>query len=474
MAQLLGTLAFEDGDLDGAARAFKHGIALAPDLAPAHRDLAVAEKRRGAGNSAIHIARQAVILEADNADGHRLMGQLLPRGPAEAALRAAVLLRPGDGQMLMALANALQLDGRFEAAERLYRAAISVLPESAEVHKNMAVALSERGSLDEAEAEIRRAVRYQPGEAAWRMALGQILLLRGRYDEGWKQYEWRWRAGSTRPRSFSQPEWAGEAMQGGVLLLHAEQGLGDTLQFCRYAPLAAARGATIVLEVQPPLKELLSELAGVSRVVAAGEALPPFDRHCPLLSLPRVFRTRLDSIPANMSYLRADSARRDRWRERLAARPGFNVGLVWAGGVVTPRNPQRSIASHRLAPLAGLPGINFISLQKYHPGADRAPPPAELGLTDWMDEIEDFGDTAALIDALDLVIAVDTAVAHLAGALGKPVWLLNRFFPCWRWLSEGTDSPWYPTLRQFRQPRLDDWDSVIAEVRCALEHYGAG
>ena len=472
-AHLLGTLAFEEGDFDRADCAFRHVIALTPGFPPAYRDLAVAKKRKGEGENAISVVHRAVQVDPTDADGFLLLGQLLARGEARKAFLKAVLLRPDRGQALMSLANALQLEGQFDAAELLYRATITMLPNSAEAHKNMAVALSERGSLDEAEAAIRRAVRYQPSEAAWRMALGQILLLRGRYDEGWKQYEWRWKAGTTRPRSFAQPEWAGEDMRGGVLLLHAEQGLGDTLQFCRYVSLAAARGARVVLEVQPPLKTLMTSLTGAEKVVAAGETLPPFDRHCPLLSLPRLFKTRLDTIPAPMPYLRADPMRRARWKERLAARPGLNIGLVWAGGIVTPRNAQRSIAAGRLAPLAGTPGVNFISLQKYHPGADQSPPPAELDLVDWTDELTDFSDTAALVDALDLVIAVDTAVAHVAGALGKPVWLLNRFFPCWRWLPEGNDSPWYPSLRQFRQPALDDWDSVVAEIRTALELYAA-
>ena len=266
-------------------------------------------------------------------------------------------------------------------------------------------------------------------------------------------------------------------MEDRTLLLHAEQGLGDTLQFCRYVPLIAA-GAKTVLEVQAPLVRLLSRLPGVASIVAQGACLPPFDAHCPLLSLPGALGTTLDTIPAATAYLAADPALAAEWSERLAGLAGLRVGIVWAGSArddpeLAAVDARRSISLEALAPLAGAPGVSFISLQKGEPAAQASRPPLGMALADFTADLDDFEDTAALVANLDLVISVDTAVVHLAGALGKPVWLLNRFDTCWRWLLNRDDSPWYPTLRQFRQSSPGDWTSVIAAVRKALETAGS-
>jgi hypothetical protein len=281
---------------------------------------------------------------------------------------------------------------------------------------------------------------------------------------GWEEYEWRWRTPrmSAARRDFIQPQWQGEAGEGRRLLIHAEQGFGDTLQFCRYAPMAAARGWRVLLEVQAPLVRLLQCLPGVE-VVGQGETLPAFDAHIALLSLPRIFATRIDTIPAASPYLRANVAGEEAWRARLADIPGKRVGLAWAGSPLLLADRQRSVPPRALAPLFAVEGWYFVSLQKTGPAA-----PAEFPLHDFMADAEDFADTAALIANLDLVIAVDSAVAHLAAAMGKPVWLLNRFAPCWRWFGRREDSPWYPTLRIHQQPVPDDWDSVVAEVTLAL------
>jgi hypothetical protein len=250
--------------------------------------------------------------------------------------------------------------------------------------------------------------------------------------------------------------------------------MGDTLQFCRYAPLLAARGATVLLRTPEPLQRLLRTLDGVSQVLSETEPPPPFDLHCPLMSLPLACGTLVETIPATVPYLRADPAAAARWRERLRPLPGLRVGLVW-GGNPRPGDPganavdrRRSIGLARLAPLTGIPGVSFVSLQKGAAAALAAAPPAGMALHDWTDELTDFADTAALVAALDLVISVDTSVVHLAGALARPVWVLNRFALCWRWLRGRTDSPWYPTARLFRQPAPGDWDSVVAEVAMAL------
>lgn len=463
------TIAFAEGQGRVAAETLKVAISLNPDKDDLYRDLAAALLSHGRSDEAIKACRRAIGLNRDNADTQTALGQIArARGElaeAEAAFRAAVALRHDHALALMNLANLAQEQGRFDEAEQFYGEALRQKPDYAEAHKNYAVALSERGRFDEALASIRQAIRFQPDEPGWRMALGQILLLAGRLELGWKQYEWRWQTKNmpSQPRGFSQPHWTGDNEGERTLLLHAEQGFGDTIQFCRYVSLAAKK-ARIVLEVPHPLVPLLSGLSGVAQIVPTGAPLPPFDVHCPLLSLPRLFNTTLGNVPAQVPYLAANSDRIVAWKKRLSGVKGLRVGLVWAGGLVTPRNRQRSVAAPMLDILARIPDVHFVSLQKHQvEGCERAP--SSLGLIDWTDELVDFGETAALIESLDLVISVDTAVAHLAGALGKPVWLLNRFFPCWRWLIERDDSPWYPTLRQYRQKTLDDWEPVLREVR---------
>lgn len=257
-------------------------------------------------------------------------------------------------------------------------------------------------------------------------------------------------------RKFAQPQWQGEAAPGKILLIHAEQGFGDTLQFCRYAPLAAARGLRVILQVQKPLASLLQTLPGIAQVIAQGEAPPRFDLHIPMLSLPLVFGTDLASIPAPAA-LQADAGSVALWHARLP--PGPRIGLAWAGSPDLIADRQRSIPPAALAPLFGVTGVNFISLQKTGPAL-----PEGFAVFNAMDEMEDFSGTAALVENLDLVLTVDTAIAHLAASLGKPVWLLNRFDGCWRWLRGRADSPWYPTVTIFRQSRPGDWTSVLAEV----------
>ncbi len=472
---LLAVMAFERGAFAAAVDLFRKAILLVPSDAIYLRNLGSAFRSAGRVDLGIASCRQALRLDPNDADSFVTLGNLGKEPSSEVdsisatAYRAALVLRPDHDRSMMNLANSMQSGGQFAEAETLYRRTLRNNPVNAEAHKNLAVALAEQGRLDEAELAIRTAIRYQPNEPGWRMALGQILLLAGQLNEGWKQYEWRWQANSVvnRPRGFPQRLWSGENTAGRVLI-HAEQGLGDTLQFCRYLPLAGER-AEIVLEVQRPLVGLLNRLPGVSRVVAAGDPLPDFDFHCPLLTLPRVMRTTLDTIPMQNPYLVADPTRVAAWRERLSNIQGLRVGLVWAGGIVTPRNRQRSISPDKLEMLSGIPGVRFISLQKYQvKDANRQSPPSCLNLIDWTSELQDFDETAALVEALDLVIGVDTAVAHLAAGLGKPVWLLNRLFPCWRWLLNREDSPWYPSLRQFRQTTLNDWDSVLNSVRGEL------
>ena len=357
----------------------------------------------------------------------------------------------------------LALKGQLDEAAVSFDNALSLRPGFAEAHNNLALVRKEQGRLDEAVTSYRRAVGLKPDFAEARYNLSLALLKQGDMAAGWDEYEWRWNTPHLAKdrRAFPQPQWRGEAAAGQTLLVHAEQGFGDSLQFCRYAPLAAARGLRVVVEAPKPLVRLFRSLAGVDAVAERGEDLPAFDLRCPMMSLPLAFATTLETIPNACPYLQADGAKAAAWGARLAALPGhgMRIGLVWAGNPAPTADHRRSLSPHLLAPLCGLPGVQVFSLQKG--GTDAA---ASLPLMDFMEEMDDFADTAALVANLDLVISVDTAVAHLALALGKPVWLLAQFDPCWRWLTGRRDSPWYPALRLYRQPCPGAWDLVLPEL----------
>jgi len=403
---------------------------------------------------------------------------------ALASYDRALTLRPDFAEALYNRGNTLHELKRFEEALASYDRALTLRPDFAEALYNRGVTLYELKRLEEALASYDKAIALKSDYADAHCNEAMLRLLTGDFNRGWAKYEWRWKTKhmSGGARHFSAPLWSGESIGDRVILLHAEQGLGDTLQFCRYVPLIAA-GARIVLEVQAPLVRLLSRLPGLTEIIARGDSLPAFDLHCPLLSLPRAIGTTLDTIPASTPYLAADPALAADWRKRLAGLDGLRVGLVWSGGQSGQRlgspdlvavDRRRSIALDRMAPLGEASGVSFISLQKDEAAAQSANPSRGMALHDFTADLHDFEDTAALVTNLDLVISVDTSVAHLAGALGKPVWLLNRFDTCWRWLLNRDDSPWYPTLRQFRQPSPGDWNSVIRAVRDALQRLADG
>jgi hypothetical protein len=318
-------------------------------------------------------------------------------------------------------------------------------------------------------------LRLAPDDPEIHNNRAQALLMAGEFEAGFAELEWRWRSPAMRPHGMAGPQWQGEDPAGLTILVHDEGGFGDTLQFVRYAPMLASRGATVRLQVQPPLVRLIGQsMPDVAQVFARGEPLPAYDMHCPMLSLPHCFGTRLDTVPAQLPYLKPELEAAARWRVRLddaTASRSLRVGLVWAGAS-RPEMPEafamnlrRSLTLSRLAPLAAVPGVCFVSLQL---DAAEAVPPG-MDILDPMAAMTDFADTAALVANLDLVIAADTAVAHLAGALGRPVWVLSRYDACWRWLADRRDSPWYPQLRLFRQPRPGAWDPVIAAVVADLK-----
>ncbi|MFM0720635.1 tetratricopeptide repeat-containing glycosyltransferase family protein [Paraburkholderia strydomiana] len=400
-------------------------------------------------------------------------------GDALADLDHALALRPDYAAAWSNRGNVLADMNRPQEAEHSYRRALELAPAFVDAWNNLGLAQSDLDQHAQALSSYERALALDPGSVETRWNQSLCLLRMGQFEAGWRQYESRWERARIKAarRGFAQPLWLGDfPIDGKTILLHAEQGLGDTLQFCRYAALVSKLGAKVVLEVPSSLMRLMTTLDGVGQLVEAGQPLPPFDCHCPLLSLPLAFRTDEASIPASTPYLFADTEAVRAWGERIDAQADrrLKVGLVWAGenrshvAELRRIDERRSIALERFAPVVEVPGVCFFSLQKGAAASQLAGSALSGCVVDYTEDLHDFADTAALVANLDLVISVDTSTAHLAGALGKPVWILNRFDTCWRWLLERSDTPWYPHARLFRQPALGDWDSVMRATREAL------
>lgn len=359
---------------------------------------------------------------------------------------------------------------QLEAAVASYDQAIALRPGNAEAYSNRGNALKDLGQLDAAVASYDQAIALRPdiGEVRYNKSLA--LLLGGDLVAGWELHEWRWATEKMKPmkRSFPQPLWLGkDSLAGKTILLHSEQGFGDTIQFCRYAKLVSDLDARVILEVPKSLLGLLKQLSGVSDFVVDGTPLPAFDYHCPLLSLPLVFKTTVGSIPCPTPYLRAEPGKLTYWRNKLGEKRAPRVGLVWSGRTEHTNDHNRSIGLAAL--LQQLPsGYEYVSLQKDVRDRDKPVLESTPHIRHFGGGLDDFTDTAALCELMDVTISVDTSVAHLSGALGKPTWVLLPFSPDWRWLLNREDSPWYPSVRLYRQPRVGDWDSVLRKVNAQL------
>jgi hypothetical protein len=388
---------------------------------------------------------------------------------AERLLRAITEAHPEHGRAYSNLATALQLQFKIEPALAAARRALELRPDVPETLHTLAKCLLLLNRVSEAADACRRALQLSPDDAEVHGTLARALLVSGDFKRGWAEYEWRWKCPSfVEPRpNVSQPRWNGTRTPGRIVLLHHEQGYGDTIQFVRYAPLAAQRCESVIVqapgELMAPIRRSMPELADV--VPLAAERMPSFDFHAPLMSLPLLFSTTTKTIPAAIPYLRASATLAQRWRVRVAddgAR--LRVGLAWAGRPKHPSDVRRSLLLATLAPLGGVEGAVFYSLQKWDEQRQAARPPAGMRLVDCAGELSDFDQSAGLIQNLDLVITVDTAVAHLAGAMGKPVWTLLPFSPDFRWMLDRSDSPWYPTMTLLRQRAAGEWEPVIREA----------
>lgn len=411
------------------------------------------------------------------------------------SLRRGLALQPDFPPLHYNLAVALQHHDRLEEAKVSYSRTLELDPHNSLAHNNLGAVFRELGAVAEAEWHYRQAVALAQTNLVARNNLADILLITGRYEEAWPYFEDRWITsrladGRRHPVRTAVPlrQWKGEGLDPGdqtekksavgerLLILH-EQGLGDSLQFVRYMPLALKRFSQVAYVCPPPLRRMYEQslcprLPGLVLLEAVPANLEGWDWYCPLLSLMLAFSTRVETVPASIPYLYADVGRAARWGARLAALPGPDlprVGIVWAGGHSgIAVDARRSLTFAQIAPLFDVSHVRWISLQKTEDPAKCSDVGNESGLTDWMDEVTDFAETAALIENLDLVISVDTSVAHLAAAMGKPVWMLNRFAGCWRWLHGRDDSPWYPSLRLFTQSQRGNWDDVLDRVVAAL------
>jgi tetratricopeptide (TPR) repeat protein len=389
------------------------------------------------------------------------------------SIDAALALKPDYAEALFNRGNVLHEQKRFEEALASYDRALGIRPDYAEVFGNRGITLGELRRFEEALGSYERALSIRPDyvRAHWNEAMVRLLI--GDFGRGWVKHEWRWKNESLAlpARNFAQPLWLGaDAIDGKTILLHSEQGFGDTIQFCRYAPLVAARGANVILEVDDPLRELVTTLPGAVRVISRGNPLPGFDFQCPLLSLPLAFGTRQETIPSVTPYLRPAVQASKNWEARLGPTSRSRIGLVWSGNPTHKKDQERSISLRSLVPLLGI-SATFVSLQKDIRIDDVTVLQEQNNLLQFSDEMATFSDTAALISNLDLVISVDTSIAHLAGALAKPVWVLLPFIPDWRWLLDRDDSPWYPTARLFRQDGTRSWENVITRIHAALQDF---
>jgi Flp pilus assembly protein TadD len=445
------------------------GSAAAASFAAFHVHHAHALLALGRAGEAVVASRIAVQLKRGNAEALQVLGHALTdTGDFAGALQAyqeAARLQPGLPDLLNNLGVALHHANRLEEAARTLNRAHAKEPGDAGILVNLSSVQRDLGLFEQAEARLTAASRIAPNDPTLRYNQALLLLLLGRFAQAWSGWEERFRAGAVPARHGGRPRWRGEPLAGRTLLIHAEQGLGDTIQFCRYP---FPQGGTVIFEVQPRIARLLTSLKAAPRIVRAGDPLPPFDLECPLMSLPAISGTTEATIPADIPYLAAESEAVARWRARLGE-TGFRVGVAWQGNAARREDGGRSIRLEHYLPLASVPGVRLISLQK-DAGTEQLSPAMKIeSLGEDFDSGPDgFIDTAAVMMNLDLVITSDTAVAHLAGALGRPVWVALRTVPDWRFMLQRPDSPWYPTMRLFRQTVRDNWAPVFAAMRDVL------
>jgi len=468
----LGLTLQEQGLWGQAIEKFESAITLKPDYSDAHYNLGFALNEIDKLDAAASHYRRSIQLKPDFADAYNNLGAILSRqGKIEEAIahyRTALQYSPVKAEIYNNLGNALKKSGRIDEALEMLQRALAARPGYAEAFNNMGVVLQFRGDYPAALLSYEKAIMLKPEFAEARFNRATVDLLLGNFSRGWQGYEWRFRRRDWRrtyPHRYSQPRWDGSSFDGKTLYVHCEQGLGDILQFVRYLPWVKALGGRLILETIGPMVRLCRRIASVDQVVEPnphGRPAVDFDYFIPLLSLPAIFNTTLDTIPNQIPYLSATPEDLERWRPRISPK-GLRIGLVWAG---TSTDPRRACPLAWFTPLTQLKNIHFYGLQKGIAAEQIEVEglPKGMRLTNLGQEFEDFADTAAVVAQMDLVISIDTSVAHLAGAMGKPLWLLLPDIPDWRWLLDRNDTPWYPSAKLFRQKRPGEWQPVIQSI----------
>ncbi|HEX8523397.1 MAG TPA: tetratricopeptide repeat protein [Tepidisphaeraceae bacterium] len=462
---------------DGESANFLAAVVnLDPNNHSAWSDLGVVLTRQGNFSKAIEVLQRSLALNPNS--GHALTAMsdaLRQEGRIDQALepaRRGAESQPDNAWAQIAYGNVLQMLARFEEAAEYYKKAMVLEPNNFDAINNLALTLLKMGRPDEAMHWWERAAEKWPEDPNMKANRSLGLLTLGELERGFAEYESRFASQAFKGSLFPEkPRWNGEDVGGKVVLLNSEQGVGDTIQFVRYVPMLAQRGARILIVCPPEVKELLKTIRGAERVLSRGDEEPVFDLWFPMVSFPYVFKTTLDRVPADVPYLSADPARVARWRKRFAGESRLKVGIVWAGSPQHQNDRARSARLEDFAPLARIEGVRLYSLQKGQPTAALKQVPFEV--TPLGDELSDFSETAAAIEALDLTISVDTSVVHLAGALARPVWTLLAYGPDFRWMLNREDTPWYPTMRLLRQPKLHDWTGLMVRVEAELRSKAA-
>jgi Flp pilus assembly protein TadD len=473
---LLGVIAYNKGQYEQAIGLIRRAIAQNRHVARFHNTLGVVLRAAGKHEQAIVACKQATVLDPEYTQAHHNMGNaFFSQGQYAAAVEKynhVIARDPESVETYNSVAIALHHLGDYAAAIQRCNQALSLKPDYAEAHNTLASVLMKKGLYAEAIATYKHALQLKADYAEAHCNLGMALLLTGQFEKGWAEYTWRLKTDKAAYLSrYPVPCWDGSLFVGKRLLVHHEQGFGDNIQFIRYLPMVKRLGGTVICKMLRPLIGLFGGFPGVDELVepSSATALPAdFDFYVPLLELPRILGTTLETIPAGAPYLRADPAKVRRWRGRFSQNE-LNIGIVWAGQPAHPEDGSRSCRLRDFLRLSRIPGVRLFGLQKGGAAAQVKDLALDISLTHLGDELDDFADTAAVIENLDLVVSVDTAVLHLAGAMAKPAWGILPSAPDWRWMLERQDSPWYPTMRLFRQRQYGDWDDVFERVSQELE-----
>jgi len=466
------------GRLDESIEHCRRALDIDPEFAEAHFNLGNAVKDQGRHEEAIGQYRRALTINPDYAEVYNnlaiTLNELNRYEEAADNCRRAIRLKCDYAEAYNNLGIILRNQGQFTAAIENYERAIRLEPQFHEAHYNLGNCLKELGRCEDAIKNYQKAIQIKPDYAQAHWNLSHAFLLSGDLKSGWEGYQWRRNPELeilTYPHHHDKPQWDGSAFAGKRILVHCEQGLGDSLQFARYLPMVKARGGTVIFEAWKPLHGVLRDFPGIDELLELSltkRTDAAFDLSVSLMDLPGIFDTTLDSIPADVPYIHAEQERAKQWRERLCC-DGFKIGIVWAGSPAHGNDRNRSCPLELFAPLAGIDGVRLYGLQKGPAATQLDRLPSTVGIESFAEDLEDFADTAALIAGLDLIISVDTAPAHLAGAMARPTWVLLPFAPDWRWMLDRSDSPWYPTMRLFRQRGWGDWRGVFEELTQELQ-----